>query len=385
MNARAFRRPLLSRRVFVRAAGGAAAYAAGMPWLACTTQRQASERATDASSLQPEAPAGLCLPFLTPTSEFYRQYGGKLVVDDWQMPDLGRDHAIGITGLVSSATEVTLDDLERDAEHHETVVNTLMCVWGFRSCAMWVGVPVSRVLDQAGIDRKRARRVRFRGADGFENNLHVADVYEAPADMFEPLLAFRINGEALPRELGFPVRLLTNDRFGFKNIKWLERIEITESDEDVGQYNVNFRDRVWTLPGSPDPADNTDAVKQTVPTVETQGGNDVVTPGPIEICGFALSGWAGIESVGVSVNGEAYQDAKLATLAELRAAYPELNASVQLDEPDRFEFPWRGVWVPWRIEVALDPGFHRIDIHARDRAGNGGNHAGLLLTVKSGA
>lgn len=378
-------RPLLSRRVFVRAAAGAAAYAAGLPWLACTTDREPVAGGAGSSSARPEAPAGLCLPFLTPVADFYRQYGGKLTVDGWKMPDLGGDHAIRVTGLVASPTELTRDALERDTGHQRTVVNTLMCVWGFHSCAMWVGVPVSRVLDQAGIDRERARRVRFVGADGFENNLRVRDVYEGPRDLFEPLLAFRINGQELPRELGFPVRLLTNDRFGFKNIKWIERIEVTGSDENTGQYDVRFQTGVWQFPTAPGHADSGDAVKQAVPTVETPGGNDVVAPGPTEICGFALSGWAGIDQVGVSLNGGAYQSAALATLEELRAAYPELNASVQLDEPERFEFPWRGVWVPWRVELDLEPGSHRIDIHVRDRADNEADHAGLLLTAKEGA
>jgi len=366
---------LLSRRVFVRAATGAAAYAAGLPWFACTA---------DTSSAGPDVPDGMCLPFLTPVSDFYRQYGGELVIDGWEMPDLGRQHAIRILSLGSPESEVTLEDLERDTDHHVTVVNTLMCVWGFRSCAMWVGVPLSRVLEQAGIDRARARRVRFVGADGFENNLLAADVYEAPSDMFEPLLAFRINGQALPRELGFPVRLLTNDRFGFKNIKWLERIEVTESDEDVGQYNAKFRDGEWGYPAGGGQAADSDAVKSTVVTVENQGSNDVVAPGPIEICGFALSGSAGIESVGVSVNGGASQDATLATLADLRAAYPELDASLQLGAPDRFEFPWRGVWIPWRIVVDLQAGSHRVDIHALDRAGNVSDYA-VLFTVRDGA
>jgi DMSO/TMAO reductase YedYZ molybdopterin-dependent catalytic subunit len=206
------REPLcfMSRRVFVRGVGGLAAGAALSSWTACKVSPGAAAPHPDAGA----HPTGIaaCLPFLTPLDDFYRQYGGRATVDGWSMPDLDASHTLGVSGLVDSEQSFTLADLESDEANHQTVVKTMICVLGYRSAAIWTGVPLRVLLDRAGIDRSRAVRVRFVGADGFENNLRIEDIYDSPADLFEPLVAFRIYGEPLPRELGFPFRLLLGDR-----------------------------------------------------------------------------------------------------------------------------------------------------------------------------
>lgn len=352
--------PRLSRRVFVRGLLGGS-LAGG--WIACGDSAAPSARPSDDAGAGP-AP---CPPFLTPLSEFFQQFGGSRTVDGWSMPDLAEDTPLELTGLVATPTTLRLSDLEAEHASHVTVLNTLMCVLGSRGTAIWTGVPLRGLLDRAGIDRALARRVRFFGADGFENNLKLADIYDSPPEIFEPLLAFRIGGERLPRELGFPVRLLLADRFGFKNTKWLVRIEVTDSDAETGQYQER---------GYPDAG-----VIAPVPIVESHRVAESVAAGRVRICGFALSGYAAVDSVEVALDAAAYAPARIGSAQELLARHPELAATLQFENTDRFSFPLRGIWVAWETTLDLVAGEHTVAVRLHDASGNVADATTLRLTA----
>lgn len=356
----------MSRRVFVRGLSGLAAGGALSSWIACDVASRPA--ASGHSSSAADAGLAPCVPFLTPIDDFYRQYGGRTTVQGWSLPDLDASHALSVTGLVSSEQTLVLADLEGDTENQETVVKTMICVLGYRSTALWTGVPLRVLLDRAGIDRSRAVRVRFFGADGFENNLRIEDIYDSPSDLFEPLIAFHIYGEPLPRELGAPFRLLLGDRYGYKNTKWLSRIEVTDSDEVIGQYQAE---------GYPDAG-----IIEPVAIVDNLRLSETVAPGPVELCGFALSGYAAIRTVEVAVDGGAFKAAELATLAELEAEFPELDMALQIGDPARFGFPLRGLWVAWRFTFSAKVGNHNVHIRVRDRLGETANSTELQVTAR---
>jgi len=90
-------------------------------------------------------------------------------------------------------------------------------------------VPLAEVLDRAGI-RAGAREVLFRGADSgtiadhpeklrFERSLALDDAREA-----EPLLAYAMNGEPLPIQHGYPLRLIVPSWYAVTAVKWLAEI-----------------------------------------------------------------------------------------------------------------------------------------------------------------
>jgi len=311
------------------------------------------------------AEQALCQPFLTPPEEFFFQAGGRSTVERWAQPELAADTPIRVEGLVQRPLTLPASALWADETEHVTVLNSLMCVLGLRGTAIWTGVPLRLLLDRAGIDRQRARRVRFFGADGFENNLTLDDIYDNPDDLFEPLLAFRIAGQALPRELGFPVRLLLNDRYGYKNTKWLTRIEVTQADEATGQY----QDR-----GYPDAG-----VMEAVPMVESHLLTQTIPAGRTQLCGFALSGHAPIESVELSLDGGPAQAASQPSLQRLLDEYPELATTLQLQRPGTY--PLRGVWVVWSFEFDATPGEHSVAVWTHDTAGNRAQAPGLRLSA----
>ena len=89
-----------------------------------------------------------------------------------------------------------------------SVLKTMQGVIGLQATVLYRGVALRVVLDAAGIDRSTARRILFHGHDGFRNNLRLGDIYpqdntkdDRGAPRFGPMLALRIDGQPLPREL----------------------------------------------------------------------------------------------------------------------------------------------------------------------------------------
>ncbi len=360
--------PQVSRRVFLRALS--ASGSALTTWVACSGGPPLGSVPTAGVPANPEPQAEspvLPLPFLTPLDAFFVQAGGRATVTGWAMPQLdGASHQIVITGLVQNELHVSLKDLEGDTTHHVTVVKTLMCVLGFRACALWTGVPLRVLLERAGVDRERAVRVRFLGADTFENNLKWRDIAQSPTDMFEPLLVFRMNGAALPVEHGYPVRLLLADRYGYKNTKWLARIEVTDRDEATGQYQAR---------GYPDSG----KIEPPVPNVESHRITQDVPAGPCELYGYALSGAGAIEAVELQLDAAGFTRAAVVSTEVWRAQHPELERALQVQQPERFGAQWRGVWVVWRCRFELARGEHAIALRARDTTGQVGTATVLQL------
>lgn len=93
------------------------------------------------------------------------------------------------------------------------------------SNARWRGVPLRDVLARAGGPLPKALKVAFHCADGYTTAIPLVDAMNPTT-----LLAYEMNEEPLPREHGFPVRLLVPGLFGMKNPKWITRIEVVDYD-----------------------------------------------------------------------------------------------------------------------------------------------------------
>lgn len=375
----------LSRRLFVRRAVRASAGLWLTQWAACSEDRATSaagdagldaggghasgDASTDAARDASLADAALgdaaagsvaCAPFLTPLSEFFVQFGAQGTRPNWAMPDLDTgSYRLVIDGEVRTPLTLSWSDLD-SIRPQVTVLDTIQCVFGPHGTAIFRGVPVRALLDRAGIDRTATRRVLFVGADGFRNNLRIEDLYGIPAaaERAEPFVALRMDDRPIPREHGFPARLVAPGRYGFKNIKWLARIEATRSDAEVGDYQEAgiARDAAVIVPNSLYHG-----------TFRLRGG----APGAVTLCGQALSGHAGIERVEISVDGAAFVRARLVSLEPLLAAEPRLADTLQATRD--FAFPYLGVVTLWEHDFVAQPGEHDVVLRIRDRAGEIGD------------
>jgi len=84
-----------------------------------------------------------------------------------------------IDGEVGTALSLSLAELA--AAPQTSMLKTMQCVFGQRGTGIYRGVTVRTLLEQAGIDRDAAVRVRFHGADGFGNNLRIDDLFPSSA------------------------------------------------------------------------------------------------------------------------------------------------------------------------------------------------------------
>jgi sulfane dehydrogenase subunit SoxC len=149
-------------------------------------------------------------------------------------------HKLVIHGLVRQSLMFTVDDLLRypmqsrflfiecggnsnAGWHEEPIQRPLGAFHGLVSCSEWTGVPLSVLLDQAGVDAK-ASWVIAEGADaGLLNvSLPLSKLME------DAMVALYQNGERLRPENGYPVRLVVPGLEGILNVKWLRRLQLTD-------------------------------------------------------------------------------------------------------------------------------------------------------------
>jgi DMSO/TMAO reductase YedYZ molybdopterin-dependent catalytic subunit len=145
-----------------------------------------------------------------------------------------------VDGLVGEELSLTYEEIQgigADERYAE-----LPCVEGWTEKGVWRGTRLQVLLEMAGVDDE-ARTVVFHSPNGYTTSLTVEDVEET-----DPLLAYGVNGERLPEEQGYPLRLVVPDRLGYKWIKWLDRIEVI-----AGEY-----EGFWEKRGYSNEADATD-------------------------------------------------------------------------------------------------------------------------------
>jgi DMSO/TMAO reductase YedYZ molybdopterin-dependent catalytic subunit len=258
-----------------------------------------------------------------------------------------------VGGLVRRQLSLTLQELLRMPSEVRAV--TLECAgngrallqprvggeqWGLGavSTAEWAGVPLLAVLNHAGVN-SAAKAIVFKGADGFERGLTLAEARES-----EALVAYAMNGELLPREHGRPLRLIVGGWYAVASVKWLTEIEVTDQP-----FNGHFQTEKYVYQWERDGDLVSEPVRhQRVRALISEPAPDaVVAPGEVPLRGYAWSGEAPIKRVDVSVDDGCWQPARL------------------LGAPDRY------CWRRWELIARLGPS-RRVTVRARaiDEAGN---------------
>jgi DMSO/TMAO reductase YedYZ molybdopterin-dependent catalytic subunit len=132
------------------------------------------------------------------------------------------EYRLRVRGLVDRALDLTYDELLAIEPTHLT--RDFQCVTGWRvNDVRWTGVRLWDVVERAGLD-PRARAVRFTSFDGAYTESLTLD--QAQRD--DVLVAYRLEGKDLSRIHGGPVRLYVAPMYGYKSLKWLDTIELTD-------------------------------------------------------------------------------------------------------------------------------------------------------------
>jgi len=138
-------------------------------------------------------------------------------------------YALTIDGLVETPMRMSFKDiLEYPYVERE---NVMYCVEGWSWSADWRGLAVRDLLADVG-PRPDAKRVIFYSVDGYTSSFPIEELQASDAY----LLAYMANEEYLPQEEGFPLRLVAEGKWGYKWVKWVTRIEISENEDHRGYW-----------------------------------------------------------------------------------------------------------------------------------------------------
>src|SRR6516162_3201114 len=293
---------------------------------------------------------------IMPNARFY-------VRNHFQIPNLNvTDYRLAVGGLVKRKLSLSLRDLTQMSS--QTFLATLECAgngrtkfdpptagekWdlGAVSTAEWTGVPLTEVLDRAGME-SAAREVLFRGADHgmvegrsrtirYERSLRLEEVAVSGA-----ILAYVMNGEPLPIHHGFPLRLIVPRWYAVASVKWLTDIELI-GHTFAGHFQTEKYWYEWRRGGEDVREPVTRMQVRALITEPNQGSE--IERGDITIRGVAWSGLAPIERVEVSTSG-AWHQARL------------------IGEPSR------QAWQRWELVTCINAfGPALLRVRATDKAG----------------
>ncbi|HEX9087880.1 MAG TPA: molybdopterin-dependent oxidoreductase [Arthrobacter sp.] len=328
-----------SRRRFFQALGGTAAVAVVAGLLATTFRGAAAAVSELRSKLAlpapespaPPIPAGAEVrvdgvgPLVTPNKDFYRIDTALRVpvVDPAQW-------TLKVTGLVER--EVSLDFATLLAkpliERHVTIACVSNEVGGdLIGNARWLGWPVRDLLALAG-PRDGADMVLSRSTDGWTAGTPL----EVLTDSRDALLAVGMNGEPLPLEHGFPVRLIVPGLYGYVSAtKWVTELKVTRFADDVGYWTP----RGWSERGP----------IKTSSRIDVPRDGRSVSAGTVAFGGVAWAQHTGIGRVELRINRGEWQPAELA---------PGIS---------------KDTWYQWKLAVPLTPGQYEIQVRATDLDG----------------
>ncbi|MDY6794398.1 MAG: molybdopterin-dependent oxidoreductase [Actinomycetota bacterium] len=138
-----------------------------------------------------------------------------------------------VSGLVENPLILSFEEIM--AMNADERLVDLPCVEGWTESALWKGPRLSDILDIAGV-QEGADNVIFNSPGGYTTSLTLQDIEET-----DPLLAYGANGEVLPHEQGFPLRLVVPDRLGYKWIKWVQGIQVIS-----GEYEGYWEGKGYT-------------------------------------------------------------------------------------------------------------------------------------------
>ncbi len=264
-------------------------------------------------------------PFTTANADFYRVDTALIVPQvstaDWQL----RVH-----GMVDHELNLDFDQLLRRPMVERDI--TLTCVSNevggrYAGSARWIGVPLRDLLEEAGV-HSGSNQLVSRSADGWTAGSPVSVVMDGR----DALLAVGMNGQPLPIEHGFPVRMIVPGLYGYVSAtKWLVDLELTTFDA----FDSYWTQRKWA-PNGP---------IKTMARIDTPKPLSTSAKGTLAVAGVAWAQHRGIDKVEVRVDGGPWQQATLAAV------------------------PTKDTWRQWVWEWPATSGRHTLEARATDGTG----------------
>lgn len=261
-------------------------------------------------------------PEITSNESFYR-------IDINTRPPVidGSAWQLEVDGLFQNARSLTIDDIMSYPSITQPI--TLSCISNrvagdLIGTSYWTGVRLRDVLEDLQL-APDAGALILEAEDGFYETVIAEDMFDE-----RTLLVYGMNGETLPVEHGFPLRIYIPNRYGMKQPKWIVRMEAVEAW--APGYWV---ERGWSREARP----------QIVSVIDTIA-IDAAEDGRVPLGGIAWAGDRGIQSVEVQVDDGPWQQAELRN--------PPISSLT---------------WVQWRYDWPSESGRHTFTVRATDGTG----------------
>ncbi|MFC2066691.1 molybdopterin-dependent oxidoreductase [Chloroflexota bacterium] len=145
-----------------------------------------------------------------------------------QHVDIG-NYQLKITGLVGEPGSYTYDDVTGNYQRYKKVLR-LNCVEGWSATILWEGVLVKDLLEQVN-PLPEATVVIFHAYDGYTTSFPLDYIMNN-----DIIMAHKMNEVALPPERGFPFQLVSESKWGYKWIKWITEIELSDDTDYKGYW-----------------------------------------------------------------------------------------------------------------------------------------------------
>jgi DMSO/TMAO reductase YedYZ molybdopterin-dependent catalytic subunit len=275
------------------------------------------------ASAKLDSTAGIS-PFYTPNARFYRVDTAlvvpKLTPQDWKLR---------IHGMVDKPIEIDYQDLMSRPQLQRDI--TLICVsesvgGGYVGNARWQGARLADLLREAGV-HPGATQIVMRDVNGMALGVST----QAVMDGRDALLAVQMNGQPLPAEHGYPVRVVVPGLYGYVSAcKWVVDMELTT----YAAYDAYWVKRTWSA----------QAPVKTESRIDTPKANKPIEAGPVMVAGVAWATHKGIARVEVGVDG--------------------VWAEATLAAQDTID-----TWRQWYYRWEATPGQHTLQVRATDQTG----------------
>ncbi len=309
-------------------------------------------------------PADLEMPldgfheWITPVDRFFVRchtyFPERVNLSDWRLK---------IDGVVNHPLTLTMDDLKKLPRVE--LVGVLECAgngrsfyqprvagtqWAFGSVGngRWAGVRFRDVLQKAGL-KESAKAILLDGSDSplgsmpkFQRTVTVEKALDP-----DTLLAYEMNGQPLPDEHGFPLRLIASGWAGDSWVKWLRHVEVLDHEFEGFWMKTAYRHPTHHVePGAAvDPSELAPVTDLNVKSVIATPGN-WAKPGRVRISGTAWSNSSPVSKVDISVDGgNTWKPAKLGR--------------------DQSRYAWR----LWQLDWQAPAGKHTLIARATNAAG----------------
>jgi len=136
---------------------------------------------------------------------------------------------LSITGLCQEPKSYTYDEVIGSHTNYKKV-SELNCVEGWRVTILWEGVLVRELIEESN-PMPEARVVIFHAYDGYTTSFPIEYIMDN-----DILLAHKMNGLTLPTERGFPFQLVAESKWGYKWIKWVTKIKLSDDVDYEGYW-----------------------------------------------------------------------------------------------------------------------------------------------------